>query len=354
MKRRLHSRAIKAGLPAGTPTHIGQLLPKTQQAPSVLVYSAQQVEKPNLDTLSNTQLNADQRCWISTTGLSEVKAITELCEGFNVHPLVVEDIVNTHQRPKFEEYEHYLFMVFRRIITPADPTQAIEYEQISMIVLEQHLLLFRERDDDFFAPLLKQVESAKGRIRAAGTDHLAYAILDLTVDHYFSLIDHMDERIDTLEDLVMMGETTHSISEIQTIKRDLIQIRRSVSPLRELLSGFIRCESGLMHEKTPIYLRDVIDHTVHIIETLESYREILSGLMDIHISNTNNRMNEIMKVLTIFSTIFIPLTFITGIYGMNFDWMPELHWKGSYPLIWVGFLVIPSALWYYFHKKRWL
>jgi magnesium transporter len=353
MKRHTHSRAIKAGLPAGTPTHIGQIH-HAHTATHALIYTASDVQKTPYDQVFDKDLSQNQRCWISTSGLNAVSDIAQLCDRFKIHPLVVEDIVNTHQRPKFEEYEHYLFLVFRRILTPQEADQAIEYEQISMVVLDQHLLLFRERDDDFFEPLIKQLNSAKGRLRAAGTDYLAYAILDLVVDHYFTLIDRMDEQIDSLENQVMLGRSTDLISEVQTIKRDLIQIRRSVSPLRELLSGFIRCESGLVHEKTPIYLRDVIDHTVHITESLESYREILSGLMDIHISNINNRMNEIMKVLTIFSSIFIPLTFLTGIYGMNFDWMPELHWKWGYPTLLGCFVIIPSILWFYFHKKRWL
>jgi magnesium transporter len=221
-------------------------------------------------------------------------------------------------------------------------------------VLDNFVVTFKEKTDDIFVPLKQRISNSKGRIRNLGSDYLAYAILDTIVDQTFSLLDSLDEMLESTEEELLTNPTSGTLVSIQRIKRELIYIRKSVSPLREMLATIMRSDSILIQEKTNIYFRDVYDHALRITESIESYRDMLSGLLDIYISSVSNKMNEVMKVLTIFASIFIPLTFIAGIYGMNFEYMPELKWKWAYPVLWVLFISIPVVLLIYFKNKKWL
>jgi magnesium transporter len=231
----------------------------------------------------------------------------------------------------------------------------VDDEQISIVLLEKFVLVFKEKSDELFHPLVQRIATSKGRFRSMGADYLAYAILDIIVDRLFILVDSLDEAINVIEDTLITTEPTKEILlTIQRLKKELIHIRRYVSPIREVMTAILRSESELIREKTQIYLRDVSDHAIRIIESIESYKDILSSLMDIYISSVSNKMNEVMKVLTVFASIFIPLTFLAGIYGMNFEYMPELKWKFAYPFLWGVFIIVPALLLGYFKKKKWL
>ena len=222
-------------------------------------------------------------------------------------------------------------------------------------MLRKFVFTFKEKTDDLLQPVQQRIKTSKGRLRSLAADYLTYAILDTIVDQNFALIDLLDDEITTLEDRLLASEPTQdTLNTIQKLKREIVSIRRHVSPVRELMAAMLRSESELINEKTHIYLRDVSDHVIRVIESIESYRDILTGLLDIYISSVSNKMNEVMKVLTVFASIFIPLTFIAGIYGMNFEYMPELKWKWAYPTLWFAFITIPVVLLIYFKRKKWL
>jgi magnesium transporter len=344
----------KVGLPPGALVHVGNIH-DSQTRLTVTKYNALQLTHVLLDDTTTLASYKDtpELTWITVEGLCDTQLVGNIGKIFSIHPLVLEDILNTHQRPKFEEYDGYLYIVLKSVL-PCQGRLTLEYEQISLLVLDSTVIVFKEKQDDLLKPIQQQLQNAQGRLRTSAGDYLTYSILDLIVDQYFNLIDALDDEVSLLEEEITGKPADNILQNIQRIKREMITIRRCVSPLRELLSGLLRSESPLIHERTRIYLRDVMDHAIHVMESIESYRDVLSGLMDIHISSLSNRMNEVMKVLTIFSTIFIPLTFLTGIYGMNFEWMPELHWHWSYPVMWIAFLAIPTTLLFFFKKRGWL
>ena len=321
----------------------------------MIKYSAENIEKLEARSVEEILpfLEKDTVTWINFEGLSETDLIDSVGRNFDIHPLVLEDILNTHQRPKFEAYEDYLFIVLKGLVLESGKF-AVHYEQISILILENMVITFKEKADDMFDSILRRLESAKGRIRSLGVDYLAYVILDTIVDQYFLLQNAFDEVIESIEDELLVNPTSRTLADIQHVKRELIFLRRMVLPVRELLAAIDRSDSSLIQEKTRIYLRDVYDHAIRVTEAIDSYRDLITGILDIYLSSISNRMNEVMKVLTVFATIFIPLTFITGIYGMNFEFMPELKWKWAYPSLWFAFLVITVFLLVYFKKKKWL
>ena len=297
--------------------------------------------------------NAVANTLILVEGLTEKDTVIRIGKAFGIHPLVVEDILNTHQRPKFEEYDDYLFIVLKCLVAQEDGFD-ISYEQISLLVLDKFVLVFKEKQDKLLAPVKERIRMSRGRLRSMGTDYLAYVILDTVVDSHFVLLDLLDDTVESIEDDLFDEETTQdTLNRIQKIRREVITIRRYLVPTRELMFALLRSESELIHEKTHAYFRDVSDHTLRAVELIESYREILAGLVDIYISSVNNKMNEVVKVLTVFSSIFIPLTFIAGIYGTNFDYLPELRYKYSYFIFWGVLIVIAGGLLGYFKRKKW-
>jgi len=266
---------------------------------------------------------------------------------------VLEDILNTHQRPKFEEFNDYLYIVIKAI-SLGNEAFNVEYEQISLLILKNFVFTFMEKPDALFDPILNRLDNDKSQIRNLGADYLAYIIMDTVVDEYFALQDAFDELIESVEDKLLSDPSSETLSIIQKIKRELIFLRRSVSPLRELLAAIQRSESPLLNEKTKRYFGDIYDHAIRIIEAIESYRDLIAGMLDIYLSSVSNKMNETMKVLTVFASIFIPLTFIAGVYGMNFEYMPELKWRWGYPTLWFIFISVSVFLLGYFKKKKWL
>lgn len=352
--------AKKVGMPPGSLIHVGNVQEEDSRI-SVIDYNQVELVEPSVETVEELLKfrEKDSNTWVCLEGLKNVE-ITELIgQYFEIHPLVLEDILNTHQRPKFEEHKDYLYIVLKGLALEQDDAPdagnfTVNYEQISILVLNDFVFTFKEKKDDMFLPLIQRIRSSNGRVRSLGTDYLTYAILDTVVDQNFVLLDSMDETIDAIEAELLSNPTSETLAAIQRLKRELIDIRRSVAPLRELLAAILRSDSELIGEKTHIYFRDVYDHVLRITETTDSYREMLSSLLDIYVSSVSNKMNEIMKILTVFASIFIPLTFIAGIYGMNFEYMPELKWKWAYPALWVVFITIPVVSLVYFKKKKWL
>jgi magnesium transporter len=292
--------------------------------------------------------------WVNIEGLVNIELIKAIGETFKIHPLVLEDILNTHQRPKHEDYGSYQYIVLKGISVGNADSSVVMYEQISILLLKNFVFTFKEKRDDLFSSIEKRIENSSSRIRRFGSDYLTYAILDCIVDQNFTLLEALDERIDLVEEQLLLNPSIETVSSIQGIKRELIYIRRAISPLRELIGDILRNESPLIHTKTQIYFRDVYDHVLRITETLELQRDMVYSLLDMYQTTISNKMNEIMKVLTVFASIFIPLTFIAGVYGMNFEYMPELKWKFAYPALWLVFIIVSVGLLIYFRRKKWL
>jgi magnesium transporter len=294
--------------------------------------------------------------WVNVEGLGGVQTVAGLGEIFGLHRLALEDVVNVTQRPKVEEYDHYLFVVARM----AQLRPELDTEQISLFLGSGFLLTFQERHGDPFDPVRERIRTSHGRIRGAGADYLGYAVLDAIVDHFFPVLEHYGDKLEGLELEVLEGPTRDTINRLHLVKRDLMGVRRAVWPQREALNTLVRDATPLIHDETRIYLRDAYDHLIQIIELTESYRDLASSLTDLYLSSVSNRMNEIMKVLTMFAAIFIPLSFIAGLYGMNFDRevsplnMPELGWYFGYPFALLLMAVVAGGLVVYFRRKGWL
>lgn len=343
----------KAGLPPGALIHVGKK-PAAASRITVMSYSGDHCEEhpaATVDDILRLRV-AGVTLWVHCEGLDMVATLEAIGHSFAVHPLVLEDILNTHQRPKFEEYDDYLFLVLKTL--SGDQTLKVEHEQISILLFQDLLFTFREKSDDLFQGLRQRLTNAKGRIRALGADYLTYAVMDLVVDHYFALADTLEESIEKIELKLLSQPQPQIFATIQLLKRQLVFIRKAITPLREVLLAVQRSENPLIQERTLPYFRDVFDHTLRVIDTMDSYRDLINGLLDIYLSSVSNRMNEVMKVMTVFATIFIPLTFLVGVYGMNFDYMPELRWKWSYPILWGFFFLIPAGLLTVFRRKKWL
>jgi magnesium transporter len=260
--------------------------------------------------------------------------------------------MNTDQRPKMESYDGYLFIVLKTLFYDEKEKSAV-MEQISIVLGADYVLSFQERETNVFDPLLGNLENGKGRIRKMGADYLIYSLIDMIIDNYFIILEKLGERIDDLEAHLVTSPKTETLRSIQKLKKEMIFLRRSVWPLREVINSMERGESSLIQSSTYVYLRDIYDHTIQAIDTIETYRDMLSGMLDIYLSSVSYRLNEIMKVLTIVSTIFIPLTFIVGLYGMNFEFMPELKSHWGYPSVILLMVVISLSMLYYFKRKKW-
>jgi len=297
--------------------------------------------------------DAPTMTWVDVVGLHDVEVLRKIGECFDIHPLVLEDILNTEQRPKIEISEDALFIVLK-MLSVDERTGEVMGEQISLVVGRSFLISFQEAPGDVFENVRKRLRDAHRRIRERGTDYLAYTLLDAIVDNYFFVLESLGERIEGYEDELMDDPQTQTLRELYKLKREAIFLRKSVWPVREVLSVLGRGDSKIVEEGTLPYVRDVYDHTIQVIDTVESFRDLIAGMHDTYLSNVSNKMNEVMKVLTVFASIFIPLTFLTGLYGMNFDYMPELHWHWSYPVLLVTMLVVGVGMAVHFYKRGWL
>jgi magnesium transporter len=288
-----------------------------------------------------------------------VGIIEKIGKNFNLHPLLLEDILNTGQRPKAEDFEDHIFIVSKMLYFEETESEIIS-EQLSVIIGANFVISFQERHGDVFNAVRERIRNGKGRIRKMGSDYLAYALLDAVVDHYFLILEKLGEKIEGLEEDLLTNPTTETMQSIHNLKREMIFLRKSVWPLREVVNSLEKGESKLIKKSTKIYLRDVYDHTIQVMDSVESFRDVLSGMLDLYLSVISNKMNEVMKVLTIIATIFIPLTFIAGIYGMNFNPeaspfnMPELNWHFGYPAVWLVMILIGLTMLGFFKNKKWL
>jgi len=343
----------KVGLPPGTLVHIGER--KAEKARiGIIDYDQKNFEEKEPEKIEHCFAFKDKPSvtWINIDGLHQVEIIEKIGAHFGIHPLVLEDILHTGQRPKTEDHGDYIFTVLRMLYYDEEEEEIIG-EQISVILGPNYVISFQEREGDIFNPIRERIRNGKGRIRKAGADYLAYGLLDAIVDHYFVILENLGEKIESLEEELVTHPTPETLQMIHKLKTTMISLRKSVWPLRELIGGLERGESPLITESTGIYLRDLYDHTIQVIDTIETFRDMVSGMLDIYLSSVSNRMNEVMKVLTIIATIFIPLTFIAGIYGMNFKFMPELEWHFGYPLALLVMLSIVGLMVIYFRRKRW-
>jgi len=291
--------------------------------------------------------------WINIDGIHEVEVIEKIGTHFGIHPLLLEDIMNTEQRPKMEDFGAYIFIIVK-MLHYSEHGGEVKVEQVSLILGSNFVISFQESEGDVFNFIRDRIRSNKGRIRRMKADYLAYALVDAIVDNYFVILEKLGERIEEVEEELVANPTRVTLQAIHTMKREMIFLRKSVWPLRELISGLGRGESSLIHESTGIYLRDVYDHTIQVIDTIETFRDMLSGMLEMYLSSISNAMNMVMKVLTIIATIFIPLTFIAGIYGMNFKYMPELEWHWGYFVVLCIMGAAAVSMVVYFRKKKWL
>jgi magnesium transporter len=290
--------------------------------------------------------------WINVEGVHKPDLIEKICKTYNIHPLTMEDIVHIDQRPKFEDYDHYVVSIMKMI----SYTTEVVAEQLTIVLCENNTVIsFQEpHSGDGFDIIRNRLRQSKGRIRRLGADYLSYSLTDAVVDCYFTVIEKIGDKIETIEEEIISNSDKKSLLELYHLKREMIYLRKQVWPMRDMINNMIRSETKLINETSDVYLRDVSDHVTRIIDTIETYRDLLSGIMDIYLSTNANRMNEVMKVLTIMSSIFIPVTFIAGVYGMNFDNMPELRTQNGYYIIWAIMLAIILGLLVYFRRKKWM
>ena len=292
--------------------------------------------------------------WINIDGLHDIEIIEKIGKHFDLHPLVLEDIVNTEQRPKIEDFGDHIFVVLKMLYYDDKEKNQLEAEQVSLIFGSNFVISFQERLGKIFEPLRERIRKGKGRVRKSGTDYLAYALIDSIVDNYFVILEQFGERLEDTEQELATNPTAETLQTIRVFKKEMIFLRKSIWPLREVVNLLERGESSLIQESTGIYLRDVYDHTIQIIDSVESYRDMLSGMLDVYLSSISNKMNEVMKVLTIFAAIFIPLTFVAGIYGTNFTFIPEFEWQWSYFAFLLVLFLIAITMLVYFRRKKWL
>lgn len=353
MLRFIMGRSKKTGLPPGTLIHIGERKVDRVKI-TVFDYDENGFREMEAGSIEECLPYRDKPTvsWINIDGLHDVEVIEKVGKHFGLHPLLLEDVLNTGQRPKLDDYGTYLLIVLKMLYCNGEDT--VEAEQISIVLSSNLVISFQEDAGDVFNPVRERIRNNKGRIRKVGADYLVYSLMDAIVDNYFMILERVGERMENLEEELVTDPTKETLLEIHRLKREMIFLRKSVWPLREVVSGLERGESSLIDMSTVTYLRDLYDHTVQVIDTIETYRDLISGMLDIYLSSISNRMNEVMKVLTIIATVFIPITFIAGIYGMNFEYMPELHKKWGYPVALFVMLVIALFMVAYFRRKRWL
>ncbi len=342
----------KAGLSPGTLVHIGHKRVEKARV-TVMDYDESRLEEKEVTTIEECFpfRDAPTVTWINVDGLHEVGLIERLGAHYNLHPLILEDILNTAERPKIEDYGDYLFVVLKVFVRNGNPEEKMH--QVSLVLGPNVVITFQERETGIFDGLKDRIRKGKGRLRKLGADYLAYAIIDGIVDSYFGVLERLGEEVETLEDELVADPKREILQRIHSLKREMIYLRKAAWPLREVISGLERLETPLIKPTTDVYLRDVYDHIVQIIDTMETSRDILSGMLETYLSSVSNRMNEVMKVLTIIATIFIPLTFIVGVYGMNFRFMPELEWRWGYFLVWGIIAVVGGAMVVFFKRKKW-
>ncbi|HSH70841.1 MAG TPA: magnesium/cobalt transporter CorA [Deferrisomatales bacterium] len=347
------SQADKLGLPPGTLVHVGERH-CAEVALTLVAYGPEGVGEIALGGPEDLagHLGTERLLWLDVIGLHDVETVGEVGEVLGLHPLVMSDMVNTHQRPKAEIHEDYVFAVVK-MVRWIGGDQGLDTEQVSLLLGRNWVATFQERPGDVFDAVRARMREGKGRIRKSGSDYLFYALLDVIVDHYFLAVEALSEQTEALEDEVLEAPTRDTLARIHGLRQEALALRRAAWPLRELVQVVLREESELVNASTAPYLRDLYDHVVQVIDIVETQREILAGYTDLYLSSLSNRMNDVMRVLTVIATIFIPLTFVAGIYGMNFEFMPELKWRWGYPLAWGVMAVMAGGMLRFFRRRGW-
>ena len=370
LKRMLSPYRGKKGFPPGTLTHVGSVYADKIQIRRT-DYDATGADSRELARWEDLLPFQPSRnvSWIEISGISDIAAVEQIGREFSIHPLVLEDILNTTQRPKFEEYDNYLFLVMRvpfsshngetsgvhpKLAAKANHKLEISFEQVSLLFGKDWVLSFTESDQQLFTPVRERILNGKGRLRGQGADYLAYGLLDVIVDHFFTVLEDLGEAIEFLDEELVRQPGPALLRQIHVFKRQMMYLHKAVWPVREIIGAFERCGSRFCAPETGPYLRDAYDHIIQVIDTVETYRDLITGMLDIYLSSISYRLNEVMKVLTIISTLFIPLTFIAGVYGMNFEYMPELKWQYGYYGVWTIMLAVTLGMLRYFRNKKWL
>lgn len=356
MSKLLTRRSKKLGTPPGSLIYTGDSIDRTTRIILTLYDTSTLVEKrpKNIDeTFKLIEQNQNKKIWLHFSGISDPLLIDALGRYFKLHPLLLEDIMNPSQRSKLDDYKNHLYIV-TRILRYNNTDTSLEDEQLSMVLGENFLITFLEKDLETFQVIRERLQKPSSRMRLRASDYLAYAILDVIVDSYFIILEKMDLSLELLEEELLKNSSPATMQKIQNNKRELALLRKTIWPIRELLNQFKRSESSIITDATRVYAHDVYDHAIQAIETVESFRDLTSGMLDIYLSSINQRTNEIMKVLTIMATIFVPLTFVTSLYGMNFEHMPELQSEWGYPFVLGIMALMTLGMLYFFRKKQWI
>lgn len=354
MPYRLKYKSSKIGAAPGALVHVGEQRIEKNRI-RLVHYSPENFDEFDVNPLEMVfpATQKSEFAWINIDGIHDVDLIDRIGRHFHIHPLTLEDILNTAHRPKFETFENYGYIVLKMIQYDVGTGQ-VSTEQVSLILTENVLVSFLESHGEIFEPVRARLRKGQGRIRKAGCDYLAYALVDAVVDHYFSLLDQISTKIESLEDEIIEAPTSNTLQQVYSLKGDIIYLRKQIWPLREVISLMAKEESYFIQENTRLFLRDIHDHTIQIIDTIETQRDHVTGLLDLYMTQISYKMNEVMKVLTIVATLFIPITFIAGVYGMNFRHMPELEWPWGYGLVWGLMIAVVITMVLYFNKKKWL
>ncbi len=344
----------QAGLSPGTMVHIGE---KKQENIRIRLIDFDESHLKEVEVKSVEECypykDRDTTTWINIDGLHQIETIEKICNHYQIHPLVQEDIVHTGQRPKMERFPTFYYFVLK-MLSYDDRTQEIKDEQLSLILGSNFILTLQEQSGDVFNPVRGRIRTSGTQIRKRKPDYLAYALIDTVVDYYFFILGKLDEQLDHLDEELFRHTSKGLLKEIYKVKRKIIAVRKSVWPIRDIVGSIGREDSDLIDTTSHVYFKDMYDHVIQVVETIDTFREIAIGMLDTYMTNVSNKMNEVMKVLTIIATIFIPITFVAGVYGMNFEFMPELAWKYGYPGVWGVILAISIGMFVFFRKKKWL
>lgn len=347
------SRAKKIGLAPGTLVHVGEQKIAHPEL-TIIDYDESHITRQDDVTIDDCLplRTTPTVSWINLYGLHDIGLIEKLGQGFEIDSLALEDILHTDHRPKFEERDDYTLVILKMLSFDEEEGRVIS-EQFSFILGAGYVLSFQERPGDVFSGVRERLNRKSGRIRSRGADYLVYALIDSVVDSYFHILESIGDRLILLEQDLLDNPTQECLSRIYMFKTELLLVRKSIWPLREVIGEMRRDESARIEPTTQVFLRDLYDHTIQVVDTVEIFRDTVSSLLDLYMSSVSNRMNEVMKVLTIMASIFIPLTFIAGVYGMNFEIMPELKWRWGYAGVWVVMICTFVGMITYFKRKRW-
>jgi len=354
MAKSSRRKSAKFGMPPGSLIHIGERKIENVRI-SVMDYDEQRCDEAALDSVEQAAEYRDKPnvSWINIDGIHDTAVLEAAGRIFDIHHLALADIMNTRQRPKYEAYDGFVFIVLKMLAMQPSRKRVIS-EQISILVSRNCVVTFQEAPGDVLDSLRDRIRGSKGRIRQFGPDYLANCILDAILDGYYAVLDDLSDRVSDMEERLIEDPGQNLLQRIYAARRECLLLRKYIRPVREIIASLERNDSGLVRPETSPYIRDLYDHAIQIIETMEILRDTVTGMLEMYLSSASNRMNEVMKVLTIIATIFIPLTFIAGIYGMNFEKMPELGWRYAYPAVWVVMLVVAGVMLWFFRRKKWI